>query len=950
MARHLRGVDSGGSNWSDLGVHLSIAQSLNAGNFPPQVPYFAGAPLVYHWFADFHDAIVANAAGLFAIPVFVTSSAILAGSLVLCVHGLGRTLLRGRGARRAALIAATIAVFAGGFGWIRLVGDVANGLGDPLTLITTHGYDNTWFDVLGQVTWPYFRIPSVMGTGLLVHRATMAGLPMLVAMVLLLVAGLPTAKRRRAGWRDRPMLIALAGLTGALLAPFHFFFFPAGLLIALLWVVTAGRLTDAATPRNALLFGAPYLLSLPFAVAPLLQATGSGALKLVAGWESAPFADGPAAVVFFYVTNLGVPFVLAAVALVWRRTPARWFFAGWAVLLFVVPNVIQVSVIAFDMNKYFQAMWIAVALLAGWLLRRWPWPAVAVVLALSVPSPLLVGAWTALNREQVLSSDQLAAAEWIAANTPDGAVFATDGWLNSPTDPAGRLRLLTFQPYVANLGYSPDVRASEVTAIYCGGDPAADRQPDADAQRDLPHRRRATIAVPGARGLQHGARHAACVRQPDAHHLPAGQPGCGDSPRIIGAMSSTTATGAVVALDHVMKRYGGSEAPPAVTDLSLTVAAGEVCVLVGPSGCGKTTTMKMINRLVDPTSGTITIDGEDIMGLPAVELRRRIGYVIQQVGLFPHMTIGENAGVVPRLLRWPDARVRDRVEELLDLVGLDPESYRDRYPSELSGGERQRVGVARALAADPPVMLMDEPFGAVDPIRRERLQNEFLRLQAKVRKTIVFVTHDVDEAIKMADRIAILQRGGVLAQYDTPNTILAQPASEFVERFVGADRGLKRLSLARVRDLPLLGAVIVHAGDRTRDAERAVDVRTDRLRADGGRPRPADRLDSRQRARPRRSHRSFPRDARGEPARARDDAARRALGHARLVGPAGRGGGRARTGARPGERRPDQRRAPERNAAKGELSRCRPASRSSAPTGSSTTWTSSGSGCCSTWE
>jgi hypothetical protein len=466
------GVDSGGSNWSDLGVHLSIAQSLNHGNFPPQVPYFSGVPLVYHWFADFHDAMVARAAGLFAIPVFVASSAILAGALALCVHGLARTLLRGPRAGRAALLAATIAVFAGGLGWIRLIGDVANGLGDPVSLVVNNSYDNTWFDPLGRVTWPYFRIPSVMGTGLLVHRATMAGLPMLVALVLLLVAGLPSARRRRAGWRDRPVLIALAGLTGALLAPFHFFFFPAGLLLALLWVVTSGRLADGATPRNALLFLAPYLLSLPFAVAPLLQASSSGALKVVAGWESAPFSDGPAAVVFFYATNLGVPLLLAAVALLWRRTPVRWFLAAWVIALFAVPNVVQVSTIAFDMNKYFQAMWIAVAILAGWLIRRWPWPAVAVVLALSVPSPLLVGAWTGLNRQQVLSADQLAAAEWIADNTPDRAVFATDGWLNAPTDPAGRLRLLTFQPYVANLGYSPDERAAQLTAMYCGGDPA----------------------------------------------------------------------------------------------------------------------------------------------------------------------------------------------------------------------------------------------------------------------------------------------------------------------------------------------------------------------------------------------------------------------------------------------------------------------------------------------
>jgi osmoprotectant transport system ATP-binding protein len=284
------------------------------------------------------------------------------------------------------------------------------------------------------------------------------------------------------------------------------------------------------------------------------------------------------------------------------------------------------------------------------------------------------------------------------------------------------------------------------------------------------------------------------------------------------------AAGAVVALEHVTKRYGGPGTPPAVDDLSLTVPAGEICVLVGPSGCGKTTTMKMINRLIEPTSGRITIGGEDVMGLPPVALRRRIGYVIQQVGLFPHLTVGANVGVVPGLLRWPADRIRSRTEELLDLVGLDPADYRDRYPSELSGGERQRVGVARALAADPPVMLLDEPFGAVDPIRRERLQNEFLRLQERVRKTIVFVTHDVDEAIKMGDRIAILQRGGILAQYDAPAHILANPASEFVERFVGADRGLKRLSLARVRDLDLLEPVIVRAGEDRAEARRRVEA------------------------------------------------------------------------------------------------------------------------------
>jgi len=291
----------------------------------------------------------------------------------------------------------------------------------------------------------------------------------------------------------------------------------------------------------------------------------------------------------------------------------------------------------------------------------------------------------------------------------------------------------------------------------------------------------------------------------------------------IGGQGNPPHTGLTVTLEHLTKRYGQPGAPPAVDDLSLEIPAGQVCVLVGPSGCGKTTTMKMINRLIEPTSGRVTIGGQDVMGLSAVELRRSIGYVIQQVGLFPHLTIGENVAVVPRLLHWQEPRIRERVDELLELVGLDPGGHRDRYPMALSGGEQQRVGVARALAADPPVMLMDEPFGAVDPIRRDRLQNEFLRLQAKVRKTVVFVTHDVDEAIKMADRIAILQRGGILAQYDTPDQILKHPASEFVERFVGADRGLKRLSLARVADLALQEPLLVHVGEAFADVRARME-------------------------------------------------------------------------------------------------------------------------------
>ena len=257
-----------------------------------------------------------------------------------------------------------------------------------------------------------------------------------------------------------------------------------------------------------------------------------------------------------------------------------------------------------------------------------------------------------------------------------------------------------------------------------------------------------------------------------------------------------------IRLENLTKRFPGQH-ESAVDDLSMEIPEGEIVIFVGPSGCGKTTTMKLINRIIEPTSGRIFLDGEDVTKTNPDQLRRRMGYVIQQIGLFPHVTIANNIATVPRMLGWERERISERVDELLEMVGMDPGDYRDRYPKELSGGQRQRVGVARAMSADPDVMLMDEPFGAIDPITRDRLQNEFLRLQEQIKKTIIFVTHDIDEAIKMGDRIAILREQSHIAQFDTPERILVNPADDFVADFIGRGASLKRLSLSRVRDVEL---------------------------------------------------------------------------------------------------------------------------------------------------
>jgi osmoprotectant transport system ATP-binding protein len=291
-------------------------------------------------------------------------------------------------------------------------------------------------------------------------------------------------------------------------------------------------------------------------------------------------------------------------------------------------------------------------------------------------------------------------------------------------------------------------------------------------------------------------------------------------------VDATATAEAAIRLEGVSKRY--ADGTVAVRDLTLAVPRGEIVVLVGPSGCGKSTTLRMVNRLIEPTSGRIFLDGEDVTGADPVSLRRKMGYVIQAAGLFPHQSIRTNVGTVPRLLGWDKRRIRARVDELLELVGLDPARYGDRYPDQLSGGQRQRVGVARALAADPPVLLMDEPFGAVDPLVRERLQAEFLRLQADVGKTVLFVTHDIEEAVRLGDRIAVFAQGGRLAQYAPPTTVLGAPADDFVADFVGADRGLKRLSVTAIGPADLERPPVVHVEDSLEGAGAA-------LRAQGAR-------------------------------------------------------------------------------------------------------------------
>jgi hypothetical protein len=453
------GMVSGGWNWSDLLVHVAIGNSIVHGNFPPEVPYFAGQPLTYHWFADFHGAIAATAANVPIIGVFFLSSGLMAGTLALVTWALAVALT---GSRRVATIATILVCAGGGMGWLRLAGDILAGGRDVVALITQNPYDNSWAD-----GWPFFRIASVFGTGFLPHRATTFGLPGLVSVVLLVVTCLG---RRPAG-------VLLAGVLAALLAPFHFHAFPAVYLVVGLYVVTSGAWRQRTVWRDALLFMAPVVVALPYVLPAALLQSAEGSFRFVQGWSEARLDDGPAAAAFFYLTNLGIPVLLAVAALLAfrgaHRVPHRRFLAAWLVALFLVPNVVRVSAVDFDMNKYFQMSWIAAAILAAWLVARWPRPVIAAVLVTCAISPALIAIHHATHPAVVMSLAQAAAGRWIETSTPDGAVFVTDDFINSPVDLAGRLRVTTFGPYVSNLGYDPAPRAVDVKVVYCDGPEAA---------------------------------------------------------------------------------------------------------------------------------------------------------------------------------------------------------------------------------------------------------------------------------------------------------------------------------------------------------------------------------------------------------------------------------------------------------------------------------------------
>lgn len=446
------GYKSGAANWSDFLLHVSIGASIQSGNFPPQVPFFAGEPLTYHYFGDLHSAIAA-ALSTVALPgVMGFSTTLLVGALALVVYELTWQLC---GRPQAGVAAAVLTVLGGGLGWIKLPADLLHGKGDLLTLLHTQQYD---FD--GSQGFPHFVIPPVFEVGLLVQRATTYGLPVLVAVGL--VAWL--------SWGRSPAGVLLAGVMAALLAPFNFFALPVAYLVLALVAVERRFWRHRGWFDGLLLLALPAVYAASFLIRPILLKSGAGHIQLVRGWQDSPLDEGALGIAFFYLTNLGVPFVLALVALLMRRTPARLLLAGWIAILVAVPNVIQVSAVSFDSSKFFQLLWPAVAILAALLMRTWHRLAIVPLIAISCVAGLMGAVWAFGDTRLALDDAQYAAAQWISGNTPDGAVFVTPSFINMPTDLAGRLRLTGFFTYSSDYGYDQTQRDADVVTVYCGGD------------------------------------------------------------------------------------------------------------------------------------------------------------------------------------------------------------------------------------------------------------------------------------------------------------------------------------------------------------------------------------------------------------------------------------------------------------------------------------------------
>jgi hypothetical protein len=450
------GWAAGAANWSDFLLHVSIGATIQHGNFPPQAPFFAGEPLAYHWFSDFHAAIAATASGTALTDTMAVSTAIMTAALGLVVAELAWQLFK---ATRAAVVAPILTVFAGGLGWIALPIDLAQHKGTLLHLLQTRQYD---FDY-GSTTFPEFHIPPVYQVGILVQRATAYGLPILVACVLVVWC---SAGRSRAG-------LLVGGAMAAMSAPFNLYAFPVVYVLMGLVLIQRRFWRYRGWRIDLLWLLAPGLYALQFILVPYLSRAQSSHVQLVAGWRDAPYSEGVLGVAFFYATNLGIPFVLAVVAVVRRSTPARWLLGGWLVLLFLIPNVVQVSVAAVDSTKFFQLMWPAAALLAAWLMRNWPARVLVPVVVVSCLSGVAGAVFAYEDSRIVLGDAQYAAAQWIATNIPDKAIFVTSSFINMPTDLAGRMRITGLALYSTEYGYDQAPRDADVVAVYCGGDRVA---------------------------------------------------------------------------------------------------------------------------------------------------------------------------------------------------------------------------------------------------------------------------------------------------------------------------------------------------------------------------------------------------------------------------------------------------------------------------------------------